>query len=87
MKKVSEPQLREYDEAKVISSAKIVRHGGGYVVVIQVNWKKAHLVVFSRRNRPRTWKSLDRLIAHLAEVAPTITRVELVLKDEMNTKT
>lgn len=81
MDKVSEPQLREYNQAKVITSAKIVRHGDGYVVVIRVNWKKADLVVFSQRNHPRTWKSLDRLIAHLSEVAPTITRAELILKD------
>lgn len=81
MDRISEPQLREYNEARSITAARIVRHLDGYVLVVRVSWKKADLIVFSQRNKPRLWKSLDRLIAHLADVAPSIRKLEMVLED------
>lgn len=81
MDKVSEPQLREYDAAGAITAAKVVRTEDGYVLVINVNWKEGDLTVYSQRNRPRAWQSVDRLIGHLERVAPSIIHLELFLID------
>lgn len=77
--KATEAQLREYDQAKVITSARIVRGDDGYVLVIRLTWKPGEVVIFNQRHKPRSWASLDRLIAHLGEVAPSIQSVELAL--------
>lgn len=79
MIKVSEPQLREYDYAKAITAAKIEKTDDGFVLVINVNWRKGDLTVFSQRNRPRAWQSLDRLVRYLERVAPSIKILEVHL--------
>ena len=79
MSKVSEPQLREYDVAGVITAAKVLKSDDGYVLVINVTWKEGDLTVYSQRNKPRAWQSLDRLIGHLERIAPSITRLEIFL--------
>jgi hypothetical protein len=81
--KATEPQLRDYDQAGAITGARIIRSSDGYVLVIRVSWKPGELVVFNQRNKPRAWVSLDRLIAHLGEVAPSIQTVELSLSGEV----
>jgi hypothetical protein len=70
--KASERELRDFDAAGVITTARIDRVREGYFLVIQVSWKSGDIVIFAQRNKPRYWQSLDRLIAHLAEVAPSI---------------
>lgn len=82
MSKVSEPQLREYDQARAITAAKVMQTADGYVLVITVNWKEGDLTVYSQRNRPRAWASVDRLIGHLSRVAPSISRFEIFLNPE-----
>jgi hypothetical protein len=79
MNKVSEPQLREYDQANAITAAKVVRTAEGFVLVINVNWKEGDLTVYSQRNRPRAWQSVDRLIGHLERITPSIKHFELYL--------
>ena len=79
MNKLSEPQLREYAQAGAITAAKVVRTEEGYVLVINVNWKEGDLTVFSQRNRPRAWMSVDRLIGHLTRIAPSIKHLEVFL--------
>ena len=80
--KATEPQLRDYDRANVIKSAKIVKTHAGYVLVITLTWKAGDVVVYSVRSGPRAWLSLDRLLAYLDEVAPTIRRIDLVLVEQ-----
>lgn len=79
MNKVSEPQLREYDAAGVITAARVVKSDEGYVLVINVNWKEGDLTVYSQRNKPRAWQSVDRLIGHITRIAPSITHFEVFL--------
>jgi hypothetical protein len=81
--KATEPQLRDYDQAGVITGARIVRSDEGYVLVIRVSWKAGELVVYNQRGKPRAWVSLDRLISHLGEVAPSIETLELRLSAEV----
>lgn len=79
MHKVTEPQLKEYDAAGAITAAKVVRTDKGYVLVINVNWKEGDLTVYSQRNQPRAWQSIDRLIGHLDRIAPSIKQLQLFL--------
>ena len=79
MSKVNEPQLREYDVAGAITAAKVMKSDDGFVLVINVNWKEGDLTVYSQRNKPRAWQSLDRLIGHLERIAPSITHFEVFL--------
>jgi hypothetical protein len=78
--KATESQLREYDEAGVITGARIIRSDEGYVLVIRVSWKSGESVIYNQRNKPRAWVSLDRMLGHLAEVAPSIKTIELALE-------
>lgn len=77
--KTTEPQLRDYNQAGVISAAKIVKTADGYVLVIQVSWKLGELIVFNHRGTPRTWVSMDRLLAYITETVPTIRELQLLL--------
>lgn len=81
--KASESQLRDYDQAGVITSARIVGSKDGYVLIVRVSWKAGESVVYNQRNKPRAWVSLDRLIRHLAEVAPSIKALHLTLDGEV----
>ncbi len=82
MSKLSEPQLREYDAANVITNAKVVRTEEGFVLVINLSWKEGDFTVYSQRNKPRAWASVDRLIGHLEKVAPSIKHLQLFLESE-----
>lgn len=85
--KITEKQLREYDEAGVISSARIIKTPDGYVLVVQVTWKRGDLVVFNRRGQARTWASMDRLLRHIQETMPSIKAVDLQLQVVPGTST
>ena len=77
--RATERQLRDYDQAGVITAAKIANSDDGFIVVIQVSWKRGDIVVYNQRNKPRAWRSLDRLVAYLGEVAPSMRMLELNL--------
>lgn len=81
--KTTEPLLRQYDQARVITLVKIVNTPEGYVLVIQVSWRKGDLVVFNQRGRPRAWISLDRLISYLREVLPSVSKFELEMEPKL----
>ena len=65
--RATERQLRDYDQAGVITAAKIAKSDDGFIVVIQVSWKRGDIVVYNQRNKPRAWRSLDRLVVDLFE--------------------
>ena len=77
--RATERQVRDYDQAGVITAAKIVRSEHGYIVVIRLSWKPGDIVVYSQRNSPRAWRSLDRLVAYLGQIAPSIQALDLGL--------
>lgn len=79
MNQMGEPQLKDYGAAKAITAAKVVRADEGFILVINLNWKKGDYTVFCQRNVPRVWQSVDRLIGYLARVAPSVTHLELFL--------
>ena len=77
--RATERQLRDYDQAGVITAAKITKSDDGFIVVIQVSWKRGDIVVYNQRNKPRAWRSLDRLVTYLGGVAPSTRLLELSL--------
>lgn len=77
--KLSEKQFRDYDKAGVVSALRLVKSDEGYLVVVQLTWRSGESVIFSQRNQPKAWVSLDRLIAHLREAAPSISKIALDL--------
>lgn len=79
MNQMGEPQLRDCGAARAITAAKVVRADEGFILVINLNWKKGDYTVFCQRNVPRVWQSVDRLIGYLARVAPSVTHMELFL--------
>lgn len=67
---ISEYQLRDYGRHKQIAAARIVRVRGGYRLIVTVAFSKSEMLLYTTRNKPREFASLDRLIQKLtAEVA------------------
>ena len=77
--RATEAQLREYGLAKQISAARVVRTPNGYLLLVTVSWKQQELLLYTTRNKPRSWMSADRLVAHLLEASPALVSFEVVL--------
>lgn len=75
----TEAQLREYGLASQVSSARVVRTPDGYFLFVTVSWKQQELMLYTTRNKPRSWMSVDRLVVHLLEACPSLVSFELVL--------
>lgn len=83
MKRIEEPQLREYATAGVVSAAQIVRDSQGYMLLVTLTWQEHPVVLFTQRNRARIWRNLDRMIAYLDDVVPCLSKVELMLREDL----
>jgi transcription elongation factor Elf1 len=77
--KISESQLRDYDQAGVISAGQIIKMGDGYVLAIKVTLRPHGLVVCSQPDMPHTWASVDKLLAYISTVAPSIRHITMLL--------
>ena len=76
--KLTEPSLRVAAEAGVIACAVVVEGDDGYRVGVRfVHDPEVIHLIHGQRGKPRVWASLDRLWRHLAEVAPTVERLEV----------
>lgn len=84
MKRIEEPQLREYAAAGLVTAAQIVRDSQGYMLLVTVTWQEHPVVLFTQRNRARVWRNLDRMIAYLDDVVPCLSKVELVLREDLS---
>jgi hypothetical protein len=82
MGKISEPQFKDYARNGAITTLKIIEAKEGYLVVATLSWKEGDYTLYSQRNRPRAWVSLDRLIKYLRAVAPTLQTITLELSGE-----
>jgi hypothetical protein len=63
--KISESEFREYAKNNVIKSATVVKTDEGFILVVQITWKEGEYTLYTFRNRPRAWVSLDRMIAYM----------------------
>jgi hypothetical protein len=77
MSKCTESELRDYAANGAIRSAEVIKTDEGYVLVIELTWKEGKHMLYTFRNRPRTWANLDRLVAYLAKNALQLGSVTL----------
>ena len=77
LSKFTESEFREYAANDAIKSAEVVKTDEGYVLVVELTWKEGKHTLYTFRNRPRTWASLDRLMAHIAKHALRLGAVTL----------
>ncbi|MFJ3465763.1 hypothetical protein [Achromobacter spanius] len=50
-----------------------------YQILVNLTWKSGDVQLFSTRNAPREWASLDRLVAHIQTNYGLIPKIALVL--------
>lgn len=77
--KISEPQLRDYDQAGAITAGQIIKMGDGYILAIKVASRPHGLVVCSQPGMSRTWARVDELLEYLSAVAPSIRHITMLL--------
>lgn len=63
--KLSENDIREYAGSNVIKALKVVKTDEGYIMLVELTWREGQHTLYTYRNRPRTWASLDRMIAYM----------------------
>lgn len=59
--------LRENAAANAIVRGQIRETDEGFILTFDLSWRNDNTLYTRRDNRPRTWKSLDRLMAFLKE--------------------
>jgi hypothetical protein len=62
---VTVADLREFAVANAIVSGQIRQTDEGFILTFELSWRKDNTLYTTRHNRPRTWKSLDKLMAFL----------------------
>jgi hypothetical protein len=77
--KVSEAELRQFEELKTVAQVTVVRLPEGWLLIVGVEGRARDLVVWSTRQRPRLWKSLDKLVSYAIDVVPSVPTFELML--------
>ena len=65
LSKMTEAQFKDFARSGVIKKARVVKTDAGYLLIVELTWKPGELTQYTVRNRPRTWASLDRLMAYL----------------------
>lgn len=65
LSKMSEADFKDWARSGVIKKARVVRTAKGYTLIVELTWKQGELTQYTVRDGPRTWASLDRLMAYL----------------------
>ena len=79
LKSVSESEFRESSANDLIKRAKVFKTEEGYILVIEVTHKPGEYTLHTFRKRPRTWASLDRMMAFLERNELNVKSVTLEL--------
>jgi hypothetical protein len=72
-------ELRQFEELKTVAQVTVVRLPEGWLLIVGVEGRARDLVVWSTRQRPRLWKSLDKLVSYAIDVVPSVPTFELML--------
>lgn len=80
LSKVTESDFRGYAENNAIKQAKLVQTDEGYILIIELTWKEGEHTLYTFRDRPRTWASLDRIVAYMQRHELKLRAVTLELK-------
>lgn len=79
--KVTEAQLREYAAASTIKQETILCTDEGFVLTFTLSWKPGVFTLFTvRSGRPRTFKSVDRMLKYLEKQNLLLDEITLKLK-------
>ena len=79
-KPMSEAMFRELGGSNAIKAVEALRVDGGvYWVLIYVRFNAEPQLLFTTRNHPRVWLSLDRLAAYLEKIWPRCAGFSVVM--------
>jgi hypothetical protein len=65
LNEVTVADLREFAAANAIVSGQIRQTTEGFILTFELSWRNDNTLFTTRHNRPRTWKSLDKLMSFL----------------------
>ncbi|KVT77368.1 hypothetical protein WK58_11400 [Burkholderia ubonensis] len=77
LSRITESEFREYARAGAIKNARVERALEGYILVIELTWKDGLHTLFTTRDHPRAWASLDRMVSYLDRNDLKLTAFEL----------
>ncbi len=64
LSKITEAEFRDAAKNNAIKHASVLRTDEGYLFVVELSWKEGMYTLYTFRNRPRTWVSLDRMMRY-----------------------
>jgi hypothetical protein len=78
LQKVLPSELRTYASVKAITDQVILETDEGFIFTFQLKEKEGIFTLFTaRKNRPRTWLSVDRMLQYLKGEGVLLQRVTL----------
>ncbi|KVC97025.1 hypothetical protein WL30_12595 [Burkholderia ubonensis] len=77
LSRITESEFREYARAGAIKNARVERALEGYILVVELTWKDGLHTLFTTRDHPRAWASLDRMVNYLDRNDLKLTAFEL----------
>ncbi|AJY38136.1 hypothetical protein BW21_6205 (plasmid) [Burkholderia humptydooensis] len=77
LSRITESEFREYARAGAIKNARVERALEGYILVVELTWKDGLHTLFTTRDHPRAWASLDRMVSYLERNDLKLTAFEL----------
>ncbi|MFA8400955.1 hypothetical protein [Burkholderia ubonensis] len=77
LSRITESEFREYARAGAIKNARVERALEGYILIVELTWKDGLHTLFTTRDHPRAWASLDRMVSYLDRNDLKLTAFEL----------
>lgn len=77
MSKITEAEFRDAAKNNAIKNASVLRTDEGYVFVVELSWKEGMHTLYTFRNRPRTWASLDRMMKYFEKNKLNVSAISL----------
>lgn len=74
--------LHQYAQDGMVKSVQARRVPDGYWLVVAVRFNKHPLLLFSQRQHPRAWASLDRFVAHVRRLMPQIKQFDVAIHEK-----
>lgn len=67
MNTITEAELKDNAQNGAVSFIKAARSpdGEGFNLFVNLVWKEGDLLLITQQKKPRTWASVDRLLAHI----------------------
>jgi hypothetical protein len=79
LSRITDADFREYAKNNAIRKAVVKRTSEGYVLIVELTWKEGLHTLYTSRNEPRAWASIDRMLDYLRRHELNLQTVELQL--------